>query len=65
MDYLWSDVSGNIGVLLILLSYALLQLEKLKNTQRVYSALNAIDAISILASLAITFTFTFTYCRLS
>jgi len=61
MDYLWSDVSGNIGVLLILLSYALLQLEKLKNTQRVYSAFNAIDAISILASLAITFT----YCRLS
>ena len=46
---------GNISVLLILRCYALLPLEKLKNTQLAYSAFNAINAISILASLAFTF----------
>jgi hypothetical protein len=55
MDYLWSDLVGNIGVFLILLSYVLLQLEKLKSTQLVYSAFNAIGAILVLVSLAFTF----------
>lgn len=55
MDYLWSDLVGNIGVFLILLSYVLLQLEKLQSTQLIYSALNAIGAVLVLVSLAFTF----------
>ncbi|MFT4886569.1 MAG: hypothetical protein ACJAY7_001125 [Pseudohongiellaceae bacterium] len=55
MDYLWSDLVGNIGVFLILLSYVLLQLEKLESTQLVYSALNAAGAVLVLVSLAYSF----------
>jgi hypothetical protein len=55
MDYLWSDLVGNIGVFLILLSYVLLQLEKLKSTQLIYSALNAAGAVLVLVSLAYSF----------
>lgn len=55
MDYLWSDFVGNIGVFLILLSYVLLQLEKLQSTQLIYSALNTLGAVLVLYSLAFTF----------
>lgn len=55
MDYLWSDLVGNIGVFLILLSYVLLQLEKLQSTQLIYSVLNAAGAVLVLVSLAFTF----------
>lgn len=55
MDYLWSDFIGNIGVFLILLSYTLLQLEKLQSTQLIYSVLNTLGAVLVLYSLTFTF----------
>ncbi|MFT6094212.1 MAG: hypothetical protein ACJA2Q_002114 [Pseudohongiellaceae bacterium] len=55
MDYLWSDLVGNIGVFFILLSYVLLQMEKLRSTQLIYSALNATGAVFVLVSLAYSF----------
>lgn len=55
MNYLWSDLVGNIGVFLIVLSYVLLQLEKMLSTQLSYSLLNGIGAILVLVSLAFTF----------
>jgi len=46
---------GNIGVFFILLSYVLLQLEKLKSTQLIYSTLNAAGAVLVLVSLTYSF----------
>ncbi|MFK7865292.1 MAG: hypothetical protein AB8B95_13820 [Pseudohongiellaceae bacterium] len=55
MNYLWSDLVGNIGVLFIVVSYGLLQLEKLKSTQLSYSVLNIVGAMLVLVSLTVTF----------
>lgn len=55
MNYLWSDFVGNIGVFFVLLSYILLQTEKLKSTDLIYSALNTAGAILVLVSLFVTF----------
>lgn len=55
MNYLWSDFVGNIGVFFVLLSYVLLQAEKLKSTDLIYSALNTAGAVLVLVSLSVTF----------
>lgn len=55
MNYQWFDFVGNIGVLLILVTYLLLQVEKLDNQTITYSLLNAVGASAILVSLYFKF----------
>jgi len=51
MNYGWHDVLGNIGVLLILLSYLLLQLGRARPDSLGFSLANATGALCILVSL--------------
>ena len=51
MAYELHDFLGNVGVVLILLSYLLLQIEKMSATSLLYSLVNAIGAVLILVSL--------------
>jgi uncharacterized membrane protein YedE/YeeE len=55
VSYYWFDLAGNFGVLLILVAYFLLQLEKLNSNSIVYSILNAVGASGILTSLYFKF----------
>ena len=55
MTYGWHDLLGNIGVVLILATYMLLQLEKLSATSFLYSATNGLGASLILVSLIYEF----------
>ncbi len=55
MDYSWSDVVGNVGVLLMVVAYLLLQLEKLSGTSVTYLLLNAAGAIMVMISLLVQF----------
>tara|TARA_B100000902_G_scaffold63457_1_gene70245 strand:+ start:149 stop:409 length:261 start_codon:yes stop_codon:yes gene_type:complete len=55
MTYTWYDFLGNIGVILILLSYLLLQINKIKSQSMYYSLMNAIGAFLILVSLYYNF----------
>jgi hypothetical protein len=51
----WFDLTGFIGVLLIILAYLLLQLDKLPSTSASYSLLNAAGALLIVISLIFRF----------
>jgi hypothetical protein len=51
------DVIGSIGVGIIILTYILLQTEKLKSENPVYSGLNALGASLIAFSLIFNFNF--------
>ena len=55
MTYGWHDLLGMIGVVLILATYTLLQLEKLSATSFLYSATNGLGASRILVSLIYEF----------
>ena len=55
MTYGWHDLLGNIGVVLILATYLLLQLEILSATSLLYSATNGLGASLILVSLIYEF----------
>ena len=55
MDYSWFDLIGNIGVLLMVVAYLLLQLEKLSSSAISYLLLNALGAILVMISLAFRF----------
>ena len=55
MSYQWYDLVGNIGVFLILITYLLLQLNKIDNQTIKYSLLNAVGASAILFSLYFRF----------
>ncbi|MEM9103529.1 MAG: hypothetical protein AAGB12_14530 [Pseudomonadota bacterium] len=57
MSYHWSDLVGNVGVLMILVTYGLLQLERLASTSPIYSGFNALGAALILISLTVNFNF--------
>lgn len=57
MQYVWFDIIGAIGVGLIILTYVLLQLEKLRSTDLLYSLLNGLGAALILVSLFYSFNF--------
>ncbi len=50
-DYTFYDFAGNIGVALIIVTYFLLQLGKMKSTSYSYSLLNAIGAALVILSL--------------
>ena len=51
----WYDILGTIGVAIIILTYVLLQIERLRSGQLAYSLLNAIGAALILVSLYFDF----------
>lgn len=51
----WHDVVGSAGAATILVTYFLLQLQRISSTGLAYSILNAAGASLILVSLAIDF----------
>ncbi|HEY6233216.1 MAG TPA: hypothetical protein VIW64_18270 [Pyrinomonadaceae bacterium] len=55
MDYSWFDLLGNIGVLLMVVAYLLLQLEKLSSSATSYLLLNTVGAILVIISLTFRF----------
>ena len=55
MSYHWYDFVGNIGIVFILGSYLLLQLEKISARDWRYSAANGLGAALILFSLYFAF----------
>ncbi|MGI9067292.1 MAG: CBU_0592 family membrane protein [Pyrinomonadaceae bacterium] len=55
MDYSWFDLVGNIGVLLMVIAYLLLQLEKLSSSATSYLLLNAVGAVMVIISLMFRF----------
>ncbi len=55
MTYEWHDLLGNIGVLLILLSYLLVQLDKMDTQGIRYSFINGLGAGFLCISLYINF----------
>lgn len=55
MNYEWYDFVGNVGVILILGSYFLLQIDRVDSKSVAYSVGNAIGAVLILVSLCFAF----------
>lgn len=55
MNYGLMDLVGNIGVAILVVTYLLLQLDKLKSADLAYSALNALGASLIVVSLIVDF----------
>ena len=55
MTYGLIDLAGIIGVVIIVVAYLLLQLERLKSTDLIYSVMNAVGASLIVASLIVDF----------
>jgi len=55
LNYSWFDLAGNIGVLLIVIAYLLLQLEKLSSSAFSYLLLNAVGAVMVIVSLMFRF----------
>jgi hypothetical protein len=51
----WFDLTGFMGVLMIVLAYLLLQLDKLLSSSLSYSLLNAAGALLIIVSLVFRF----------
>ncbi len=57
MQYAWYDLVGSIGVVTIILTYVLLQTERIRSEQLVYSLLNGLGAALIVFSLLYSFNF--------
>jgi paired small multidrug resistance pump len=57
MNYAWYDFVGSIGVFTIILTYVLLQTERLRSEQLAYSLLNGLGAALIVFSLLYSFNF--------
>ncbi len=55
MEYQWHDLIGNAGVVAILATYALVQLDRMAVRDLSYSLLNALGAVLILISLMFDF----------
>ena len=53
----WYDILGTLGVAVIILTYVLLQIERVRSDQLIYSLLNAIGALLILVSLYFDYNF--------
>lgn len=51
MTYAWHDLIGNIGVVMILAAYLLLQMRRLAAPGLLYSAANGLGALLVLVSL--------------
>ncbi|HMS41637.1 MAG TPA: hypothetical protein PKE69_15500 [Pyrinomonadaceae bacterium] len=57
MQYAWYDFVGSIGVGVIIFTYILLQIGKIRSEQLTYSLLNAFGASLIIFSLFYNFNF--------
>lgn len=57
MNFAWYDFVGSIGVFTIILTYVLLQTEKVRSEQLIYSLLNGFGAALIVFSLLYSFNF--------
>lgn len=57
MRFAWYDIIGSIGVATIILTYILLQTERLRSESLAYSALNGLGAGLIVFSLIFDFNF--------
>lgn len=57
MQYAWYDFVGTIGTALIIVTYTLLQTERIKSSSLIYSLLNAAGAAMIIVSLLFSFNF--------
>ncbi len=55
MTYAWYDILGTVGVAVIILTYVLLQIGRIRSEQLVYSLLNAAGAMLILVYLFYAF----------
>ena len=55
MDYRWFDLIGSIGVLLMVVAYLLLQVEKLSSSAVSYLLLNVVGAVLVIISLRFRF----------
>ena len=55
MDYSLFDFAGNIGVLMMVIAYLLLQLDKLASSSITYLLLNAAGAVLVMVSLVFRF----------
>jgi hypothetical protein len=55
MSFHWFDLAGFAGVLLIIVAYLLLQVEKLASSSPRYSMMNAVGALLIMVSLVFAF----------
>ena len=55
MSYGLVDLIGNIGVVVLMIAYLMLQLNKLSSSGLAYSLLNAIGACLIVVSLLVNF----------
>jgi hypothetical protein len=55
LDYSWFDLVGNVGVLLMVIAYLLLQMEKLSSSALSYLLLNTVGAILVIISLMFRF----------
>ncbi len=51
----WYDILGTVGVAIIILAYVLLQIERLRSDELLYSLANAVGASLILISLYYSF----------
>ena len=55
MSFSWFDLAGFIGVVLIVIAYLLLQLNKLPSSAPSYSLLNALGALLVIVSMLFDF----------
>ena len=55
MNYGLLDLVGNIGVVILMVTYLLLQLNKIRSDDLMYSLLNAFGASLIVVSLLVNF----------
>lgn len=55
MNFTWFDLAGFIGVVLMVIAYLLLQLNKLSSAAPSYSLLNALGAALVIISLLFDF----------
>lgn len=57
MNLAWYNILGSIGVAVIVITYVLLQIGRVRSDQLVYSVLNAVGATFVLISLYFDFNF--------
>ncbi len=55
MQYAWYDFAGIVGTALIIGTYILLQIERIRSESLLYSLLNALGASLIVVSLIFNF----------
>lgn len=55
MNYGLLDLVGNVGVVILMVTYLLLQLNKIRSDDLMYSLLNAVGASLIVLSLLVNF----------